>query len=143
MQTNDKKHNFQHVLSHNTETCWAIRKLVLTKFPITLLKFWMKLFLTLLKVAISNQIPIIMASKVSIEKCNGVDVTIDTLYDIYRLKRGTSKENRYLVIPKDCNIYVQMHENERISFKTIRKINEQDVPKRTSTHTSQICCCIL
>ena len=116
---------------------------MLTKFPIRLIKFQMKLFLTLLKVGISNQVPIIMASKVSIEKCNDVDVPIDTSNDIYRLKTGTSKENHYLFIPKDCNIYVQMPENERISFKTIRKINEQDVPKRTSTHTSQICCYIL
>ena len=83
-----------------------------------------------------------MASKQSIEKCNDVDVPIDTLNDIYRLKTGTSKEKHYLFIPEDCNIHVQMHENERISFKTIRKINEQDVPKKTSTHTSQICCCI-
>ena len=45
---------------------------------------------------------------------------------------------KYLVILKECNGYVQMHENERISFKTIRKINEQDVRKRTSTHTSKI-----
>ena len=84
-----------------------------------------------------------MASKVNIEKCNDVDVPIDTSNDIYRLKTGSSKENHYLVIPKDCNIYVQMHENERISFKTIRKISEQDVPKKTSTRTSEICCCIL
>ena len=95
---------------------------MLIKFPITLFKFWMKLFLTLLKVGISNQIPITMASKVSIEKCNDVDVPIDTSNDIYRLKTGTSEENHYLVIPKDCNIYVQMHENERILFKTIRKL---------------------
>ena len=84
-----------------------------------------------------------MASKVSIKKCNDVDLPIDTSNDIYRLKTGTSKENHYLVVTKDCNIYVQIHENERISFKTIRKINEKDVPKRTSTHTSEICCCIL
>ena len=83
-----------------------------------------------------------MASKVSIKKCNDVDLPIDTLYDIYRLKAGTRKENHYLVIPKDCNIYMQKHENERILFKAIRKINEQDVPKRTSTRTSKICCCI-
>ena len=79
-----------------------------------------------------------MASKVVIKKCNDFDVPIDTSNEIYRLKTETSKENQYLVIPKDCNIYVQMHENERISFKTIRKINEQDVLKRTSTHTSKI-----
>ena len=123
--------------------CWVINKLVLTKFPGTLLKFQMKLFLTLLKVGISNEVPIIMASKVIIEKCNDLDVPIDTSNEIYRLKTGSRKENHYLVIPKDCNIYVQMHENERISFKTIRKVNEQDVPKRTSTRTFQICCCIL
>ena len=29
-----------------------------------------------------------------------------------------------------------------ISFKTLRKINKQDVPKKTSTHTSEICCYI-
>ena len=95
-----------------------------TKFPITLFKFQMKLFLTLLKVAISNEVSI-MALKVSIEKCNHVDLPIDTSNDIYRLKIGTRKENDYLVIPKDCQVYVQMHENERISFKTIRKINEE------------------
>ena len=83
-----------------------------------------------------------MASKVSIEKCNHVDLPINTLNDIYRLNIGTSKENHYLVIPKDSHVYVQMHENERISFKTIRKINKQDVLMRTSTHTSKICCCI-
>ena len=84
-----------------------------------------------------------MASKVRIEKCNDVDLPIDTSNHIYRLKTGTSKKNQYLVILKDCNMYVQMHDNQRISFKTIRKINEQDVPKRTSTRTSEICCCIL
>ena len=83
-----------------------------------------------------------MASKVSIEKCNHVDLPIDTLNDIYRLKTGTSKENHYLVIPKDCHVYVQIHENQRISLKNIRKINEQDVLKRTSTHASKMCCCI-
>ena len=80
--------------------------------------------------------------KVNIEKCNDVDVPVDTLDDIYRLKTGSSKNNHYLVIPKDCNIYVQMHENESISFKPIRKINKQHVPKRTSTGTCEICCCI-
>ena len=35
-----------------------------------------------------------------------------------------------------------MLENERISFKTVRKINEQHVPKRTSTETCGICCCM-
>ena len=80
-----------------------------------------------------------MASKLIIEKCNDLDVPTNTSNEIYRLKTGTRKENHYLVIPKDCNIYVQMHENERISFKTIRKVIE---PKRTSTCTSQICCCI-
>ena len=79
-----------------------INKLVLTKFPITLLKFWMKHFLTLLKVGISNDVPIIMASKVIIKKCNDLDVPIDTSNEIYRLKTGTSQENHYLVIPKDC-----------------------------------------
>ena len=92
---------------------------------------------------ISNEVPIIMASKVIIKKCNDLDIPIDTSNEMYSLKTGTRKENHYLIIPKDCNIYVQKHENERISFKTIRKVNEQDVPKRTSTHTSQISCCIL
>ena len=138
-----KKHSLQHVLSNNIQACWAINKLVLTKFPITLLKFRMKLFLTLLKVGISNKVPILMASKVIIEKCNDLDVPIDTSNEIYRLKTGTMKENHYLVIPKDCNIYVQMLENERISFRMIRKVNEQNVAKKTSTHTSQIYHCIL
>ena len=80
-----------------------------------------------------------MVSIVSIEKCSDVDVPVDTWNDIYRLKTGSSKDNHYLVIPKDCNIYVQMHENERISFKTLRKINEQHVPKRTSMNTCEIC----
>ena len=102
----------------------------------------MKLFLTLLKVGISNQVPILMASKVIIEKYNDLDLPIDTSNDIYRLKTGTRKENHYLVIPKDCNIYVQMHENQKVSFRTIRKVNKQLVLKRTSTHTSQIFCCI-
>ena len=125
-KTNDEKHRLQHVLSNNRQTYWAINKLVLTKFPITLYKFQTKLFLTLLNVGISSQISINMASKVSIKKYNDVDLPIDTLNDIYRLKTGTRKENHYLVIPKDCNIYVQMHENERISFKTTRKIK---IPK--------------
>ena len=56
---------------------------------------------------ISNQVPIIMVSKVIIEKCNDLDVPIDTLNEICRLKTGNRKENHYLVIPKDCNIYVQ------------------------------------
>ena len=77
------------------------KKLVLTKFPIILFKFRTKLFLTLLKVGISNQISIIMASKVNIERCKDVDLPIDTSNDIYRLKTGSSKENHYLVIPKD------------------------------------------
>ena len=74
-----------------------------------------------------------MASKVSIEKCNDhdVDIPVNTSNDIYRLKTRSNKDNHYLVIPKDCTIYVQMLENERISFKTIRKINEQHVNKRT------------
>ena len=38
---------------------------------------------------------------------------------------------------KDYDIYVQKQENETVSFKTIRKVNEQDVSMRTST-----CCCI-
>ena len=84
-----------------------------------------------------------MASKVSIKKCNDVDLPVDTLNDIYRLKTESSKDNHYLVIPKDCNMYVQMHENKRISFKTIRKINEQHVPKRTNTPTCEICCCMV
>ena len=83
-----------------------------------------------------------MASKVSIEKCNDVDILVNTLNDIYRLKTRSSKDNHYLVIPEDCIIYVQILENERISFKTIRKISEQHVPKRTSTRTCGICCCI-
>ena len=113
----------QHVLSNNIQTCWAINKLVLTKFSITLLKFQTKLFLTLLKVGISNQVPILMASKVIIKKCNDLDLPIDTSNEIYRLKTGTTKENYYLVIPKDCNMYVQMHESQKISFRTIRKVN--------------------
>ena len=83
-----------------------------------------------------------MASKVIIEKCNDLDLPIDTSNEIYRLNTGTRKENHYLVTPKDCNIDVQMHENQKISFRTIRKVNEQHGPKRTSTCTSQICCCI-
>ena len=85
-----------------------------------------------------------MASKVSIEKCNDhdVDIPVNTSNDIYRLKTRSSKDNHYLVIPKDSSIYVQMLENERISFKTVRKINNQHVPKRTSTRTCGICCCI-
>ena len=130
------------VCNNNLQVCWAINKLVLTKFPVTLLKFQTKLFLTLSKVGISNEVPILMASKVIIEKCNDLDVPIDTSNEIYRLKTRTRKENHYLVIPKDCNIYVQIHKNERISFRMIRKVIKQDVPKRTSTHTSQICCCI-
>ena len=64
-----------------------------------------------------------MASKVTIEKCNDHDVNIpvNTSNDIYRLKTRSSKNNHYLVIPKDCTIYVQMLENERISFKTKKK----------------------
>ena len=83
-----------------------------------------------------------MASKLTIEKCNDHDVNIpvNTSNDIYRLKTRSSKDNHYLVIPKDCTIYVQMLENERISFK--RKMNEQHVPKRTSIRTCGICCCI-
>ena len=83
-----------------------------------------------------------MASKVVIEKCNDLDLPIDTSNEIYRLNTGTRKENHYLVITKDCNINVQMHANQKISFRTIRKVNEQHVPKRTSTYTSQNCCCI-
>ena len=85
-----------------------------------------------------------MASKLSIEKCNDDDVNIpvNTLNDIYILKSRSSKDNHYLAIPKDCTIYVQMIENERISFKTVIKINVQHVPKRTSTQTCGICCCI-
>ena len=93
----------------------------------------------LLKVDISNQVSIV-ASKVSIEKIKDVDPPVDTSNDIYRLKTGTIKENHYSIIQKDCHLYLQMHENERISFKTIRKLNEQDVPMMTST--SKICCCI-
>ena len=132
-----------HVLSNNTQTCWVINKLVLTKFPITLFKFWTtKLFLTLLKMGISNQIANHNGfKKVCIEKCNDIDLPKDTLNYIYRLKTGTRKEHHYLVIHKDCNIYVQMHENEGVSFKAIRKINEQDIP-RTITLTSKISCCI-
>ena len=64
-----------------------------------------------------------MASKVTIEKCNDhdVDIPVNTSNDIYRLKTRSSKDNHYLVIPKDCTIYVQMLENERISFKTKKK----------------------
>ena len=59
---------------------------------------------------ISNQVSI-MASKVSIEKCNDVDLPIDISNDKFRLKTGSSKVNNYLIIPKDCHLYVQMHEN--------------------------------
>ena len=83
-----------------------------------------------------------MASKVSIKKCNDVEIPVYTLNDIYRLKTRSSKDNHYLVIPKDCTICVQMLEKERISFKTVRKINEQHVPKRTSMQTYGMCCCI-
>ena len=83
-----------------------------------------------------------MASKVCIKKSNHIDLPIDTSNDIYRLKTETSKENHYLVIPIDCHVYVQMHENERISFKTARKIDEQDILMTTSTRTSKICCYI-
>ena len=83
-----------------------------------------------------------MASKVTIEKCNDHDVNIpvNTSNDIYRLRTRSSKDNHCLVIPEDCTIYVQMLENERISFKTIRKMNKQHVPKRTSIQTCGICC---
>ena len=85
-----------------------------------------------------------MASKVTIKKCNDHDVNIlvNTSNDIYRVKTRSSKDNHYLVISKDCTIYVKMLENERISFKTERKMNEQHVPRRTSTRTCGICCCI-
>ena len=98
--------------------CWVIYKLVLTKFPLKLFKFLMKLFL-----GISNQVSI-MASKVSIEKYNDVDLLIDISNDIYRLKTGAIKENYYLIILKDCYLYVQICANVRISFKTERKSNE-------------------
>ena len=76
-----------------------------------------------------------MALKVTIEKCKDHDVNIpvNTLNDIYRLKTRSSKDNHYLVIPKDCTFYVKMLENERISFKIVRKMKEQHVPRRTST----------
>ena len=69
----------------------------------------MKVFLALLKVGISNQVPILMTSKVIIEKCNDLDLPINTSNEIYRLKTGTRKENHYLVITKDCNIYTGSH----------------------------------
>ena len=72
-----------------------------------------------------------MALRVSltrIEKCNDVD----TSNDIYKLKTGSIKENHYLLVLKDCDIYVQKQENETVSFKTIRKV-KQDMPMRTST----------
>ena len=72
---------------------------------------------------ISNQVSI-MASKVSIKKCKDVQLPVDTSNDIYKLKTGFIKENHYLIVPKDCDIYLQMHENETISFKTIRKVNK-------------------
>ena len=74
-----------------------------------------------------------MATKVSfirIEKCK--DVPVDTSNDIYKLKTGSIKENHYLIVLKDCDIYVQKQENETVSFKTIRKV-KQDMPMRTST----------
>ena len=101
----------------------------------------MKLFSTLLKVGISNQLSI-LASRVSftkIKKCKDVDLPVDT-NDIYKLKTGFIKENHYLIVPKDCDIYVQKQEKKIISFKIIRKVNEQDVPMNTST--SKISCCI-
>ena len=63
-----------------------------------------KIFLETL--GISNQTSIIMASKVSIKKCNDVDILVNTSNDIYRLKTRSSNDNHYLVIPKDCTIYV-------------------------------------
>ena len=84
-----------------------------------------------------------MASRISfigIKKCKDVDLPVDTSNDIYKLKRGFIKENHYLIVLKDCDIYLQMQGNETISFKTISEDNEQNVPMRTST--SKICCCI-
>ena len=85
-----------------------------------------------------------MASKVTIKKCNDHDVNIPvhTSNDIYRLKTRSSKDNHYLVIFKDCTIYVKMLENERILFKTVRKMIKQHVPRRTSAQTCGIHCCI-
>ena len=53
-----------------------------------------------------------MTSKVTIKKCNDHDVNIpvNTSNDIYRLKTRSSKDNHYLVIPKDCTFYVKMLE---------------------------------
>ena len=62
-----------------------------------------------------------MASKVVLEKCNDLDLPIDTSKEIYRLNTGTSKENHYLVIPKDCNIYLQMHENQKNIIQNHKK----------------------
>ena len=75
-------------------------------------------------------------SFIRIKKCKDVD----TSHDIYKLKTGSIKENHYLIVPKHCDIYVQKQECETVSFKTIRKVNEQDV--RTRTSTCKICCCI-
>ena len=75
---------------------------------------------------------------IRIMKCK--DVPVDSSNDFYRLKTGSIKENHYLIVPKDCGIYVQKQENEAVTFKTIKKVHEQDMPMSTST--CKICCCI-
>ena len=84
-----------------------------------------------------------MASRVSfigIKKCKDVDLPVDTSNDTYKLKTGFITEKHYLFVQKDCDIYLEMQENETITFKSIRIVNEQDIP--TGPSTSKICCCI-
>ena len=50
---------------------------------------------------ISNHTSILMVSKVSIKKCNDVDIPVNISNDIYRLKTRSGKDNHCLVIPKD------------------------------------------
>ena len=58
----------------------------------------MILFLTLLQAGNSNQASImaIRVSLIRIEKCHDVD----TSNDIYKLNKGSIKENHYLIVPK-------------------------------------------
>ena len=70
-----------------------------------------------------------MGTRVSftqIKKCKHVD----TPNNLYKLNKGSIKQNHYLVVL----------ENDTISFKTIRKVNDQDMP--TWTGKPKICCCI-
>ena len=65
----------------------------------------MILFLTLLQAGNSNQASImaVRVSLIRIQKCKNVD----TSNDIYKLKTGSIKENHYLIVTKDCDIYTQ------------------------------------